>query len=79
MSAPGEWLNGALCVQVDPELFFPEQGSSSTEAKRICQRCDVRAECLAWALAQPERVAGVWGGLTESERREPRRQFGRAA
>jgi WhiB family redox-sensing transcriptional regulator len=63
------WQDRARCVETDPEVFFPEQGSVPREAKRICAGCEVRAECLAWALAQPERLLGVWGGLTEHERR----------
>lgn len=56
-----------LCAQTDPEAFFPEKGGSTREAKRICAGCDVRAECLEYALAHDERF-GVWGGLSERER-----------
>ena len=79
MSAPGEWFSQALCVQMDPELWFPETGYSATEAKRICSQCPVRRECLDYALAIPERLGGVWGGLTETERRRPRQQLRRAS
>jgi WhiB family redox-sensing transcriptional regulator len=61
-----------LCAQTDPEAFFPEKGGSSREAVRICQRCEVRPECLAYALAHDERY-GVWGGLSERARRRLRR------
>src|ERR1700760_655184 len=59
----------ALCGQTDPEAFFPEKGGSTREAKRICQGCDVRSECLEYALAHDERF-GIWGGLSERERRK---------
>ena len=62
------WYADALCAQTDPEAFFPEKGGSTREAKRVCQSCDVRAECLEYALAHDERF-GIWGGLSERERR----------
>ncbi len=58
----------ALCRTQDPELFFPEKGGSSREAKRICGGCVVRIECLNYALRRDERY-GVWGGFSERERR----------
>jgi WhiB family redox-sensing transcriptional regulator len=64
-----DWQERALCAQTDPEAFFPEKGGSTREAKRICQGCDVRAECLEYALAHDERF-GIWGGLSERERRK---------
>jgi WhiB family redox-sensing transcriptional regulator len=64
-----EWQERALCAQTDPEAFFPEKGGSTREAKRICQGCDVRAECLEYALGHDERF-GIWGGLSERERRK---------
>ena len=67
-----EWQDRALCAQTDPEAFFPEKGGSTREAKRICQGCDVRAECLSYALAHDERF-GIWGGLSERVRRRLRR------
>jgi WhiB family transcriptional regulator, redox-sensing transcriptional regulator len=63
-----DWQGSALCAQIDPELFFPEKGCSAREAKSICGGCVVRAECLDYALAHDERF-GVWGGLSERERR----------
>ncbi len=62
------WQELALCAQTDPEAFFPEKGGSTREAKRVCQTCEVRAECLEYALANDERF-GIWGGLSERERR----------
>ena len=64
-----EWQERALCAQTDPEAFFPEKGGSTREAKRICQGCEVRSECLEYALAHDERF-GIWGGLSERERRK---------
>lgn len=70
-----EWPDRALCAQTDPEAFFPERGCSTAEAKRICMACPVRTECLDYALEHGERF-GVWGGLSERERRKlkPRQQ-----
>ena len=65
----------ALCAQTDPEAFFPEKGGSTREAKRVCSRCDVRADCLDYALAHDERF-GIWGGLSERERRRLKRRAG---
>ena len=62
------WQDRSLCSQTDPEAFFPEKGGSNRDAKRICMACEVRPECLEYALARDERF-GVWGGLSERERR----------
>ncbi|UQX13553.1 WhiB family transcriptional regulator [Candidatus Mycobacterium methanotrophicum] len=62
------WRDRALCCQTDPEAFFPEQGGSTRAAERVCMRCEVRSECLGYALAHDERF-GVWGGLSERARR----------
>lgn len=63
-----EWSERALCAQTDPELFFPERGGSSKDAKKVCAACEVRAECRDYALENKERW-GVYGGLSERERR----------
>jgi WhiB family redox-sensing transcriptional regulator len=68
-----EWQDRALCAETDPEAFFPEKGGSTREAKRICSGCEVRAECLEYALAHDERF-GIWGGLSERERRKLKRR-----
>ena len=65
-------MSGALCPQVDTDIFFPEKGESGREAKAVCARCEVRAECLAYALAHGERH-GVWGGKGERARQRMRR------
>ena len=67
------WQERALCSQTDPEAFFPEKGGSTREAKRICTGCEVRAECLEYALQHDERF-GIWGGLSERERRRLKRR-----
>lgn len=63
-----EWQALALCAQTDPEAFFPEKGGSTRDAKRVCRRCEVRGDCLAYALDNDIRF-GIWGGLSERERR----------
>ena len=67
------WQDRALCAQTDPEAFFPEKGGSTREAKRVCRSCEVRAECLEYALEHDERF-GIWGGMSERERRRLKRQ-----
>ncbi|OFT26648.1 transcription factor WhiB [Brevibacterium sp. HMSC08F02] len=68
-----DWQDQALCAQTDPEAFFPEKGGSTREAKRVCASCEVRAECLEYALSNDERF-GIWGGLSERERRRVKKQ-----
>jgi WhiB family redox-sensing transcriptional regulator len=65
---PLAWLDDGLCSQTDPEAFFPDNGASSRAAKQVCQACEVRAECLQYALDHNISF-GVWGGLTDRERR----------
>ncbi|MGY1590795.1 WhiB family transcriptional regulator [Geodermatophilus sp. SYSU D00965] len=67
------WRLDALCAETDPEAFFPEKGGSTREAKRVCASCPVRMECLEFALGNDERF-GIWGGLSERERRRLRLQ-----
>ncbi|MFJ4654218.1 WhiB family transcriptional regulator [Nocardia sp. NPDC088792] len=62
------WHQYAVCAQTDPESFFPGKGSSPRAAKRMCLSCNVRDECLQYALANDQRF-GVWGGMTARERR----------
>jgi len=65
---PGDWTTRAACAETDPEAFYPEKGGSTVAAKAVCAGCPVRAECLAGAVDRRERH-GVWGGLSEPERR----------
>lgn len=63
------WQELALCAETDPESFFPEKGGSTKDAKQVCLRCEVKDQCLEYALAREERF-GIWGGLSERERRK---------
>ena len=67
------WQDFANCLGVDPDLFFPERGASTKEAKEVCRGCVVREDCLEYALANGEKF-GIWGGMSERERRRIRRQ-----
>ncbi|MGA2528920.1 MAG: WhiB family transcriptional regulator [Acidimicrobiales bacterium] len=66
------WQRRANCMGVDPELFFPERGASTREAKEVCRGCVVREDCLEFAIANSEKF-GIWGGMSERERRRVRR------
>lgn len=65
------WRQHAACRGLDAELFFPQRGESTTEAQTVCAGCLVGAECLAHAVARPERF-GIWGGTSERQRRRLR-------
>lgn len=67
------WQERALCAETDPEAFFPEKGGSTRKAKKVCGNCEVRAECLEYALTHNEKY-GIWGGVSERERRKIKRQ-----
>ena len=72
-----EWVNTAKCREEDPELFFPTGTSGPAEAqvdaaKSVCGQCEVSSKCLEWALVTGQ-DSGVWGGLSEEERRSERR------
>ncbi|CAB4761794.1 MAG: WhiB family transcriptional regulator [Actinobacteria bacterium] len=67
------WQDLANCLGVDPDLFFPERGASTREAKEVCRGCVVREDCLEYALRNGEKF-GIWGGMSERERRRIRRQ-----
>jgi WhiB family redox-sensing transcriptional regulator len=68
------WQDRANCLGVNPDLFFPERGASSVEAKKVCAECVVRLECLDYALVHGEKF-GIWGGTSERQRRRMRRNF----
>jgi WhiB family transcriptional regulator, redox-sensing transcriptional regulator len=77
-----DWRHEAACRDEDPELFFPIGTTGPAlhqieEAKSVCRRCDVVADCLDWALSSGQ-DAGVWGGLSEDERRALKRRSVRA-
>jgi WhiB family redox-sensing transcriptional regulator len=67
------WQDLANCRGADADLFFPERGASTRTAKQICLECAVRADCLEFAIVNSEKF-GIWGGLSERERRKIRRQ-----
>ncbi len=73
LAAELEWQERALCAQTDPEIFYPEKGQSTREAKRVCAACEVRPQCLDYALTIGDRY-GVFGGLSERERRRMKQQ-----
>ena len=56
------WHDFANCLGVDPDLFFPERGASTKEAKEVCRGCVVRDDCLEYALQNGEKF-GIWGGM----------------
>lgn len=76
-----DWRHEAACRDEDPELFFPIGNTGPAlvqieEAKAVCRRCSVVDECLRWAL-ETGQDAGVWGGLSEDERRALKRRNAR--
>lgn len=66
------WQHQGACHDMATEIFFPDRGISTNPAKAICAGCTVRAECLEHSMTQPERF-GIWGGLSERERRRIRK------
>lgn len=72
------WRQRSACRGIDPEIFYPATDEEADEAKAICAICPVRQMCLEHALAARERE-GVWGGLTERERRRVIRQRQKSA
>ena len=77
-AADYSWRDHALCRDTDPELFFPVGTTGVAllqieQAKQVCAECDARVECLDFALSTNQ-DSGVWGGLSEEERRVIRRQ-----
>ena len=73
-----DWTEEALCAEIGGDIFFPKKGGSTREAKAICAQCPVRQECLDYALdyeshnhpgADTRHPHGIWGGLSERERR----------
>jgi WhiB family transcriptional regulator, redox-sensing transcriptional regulator len=70
---PEQWREFARCLGADPDLFYPVSDDAAEAAKAICVVCPVRELCLEYALTAREKE-GVWGGLTEKERRRVIRQ-----
>ena len=76
-----DWRHEAACRDEDPELFFPIGNTGPAiaqieEAKAVCARCPVATPCLQWAIESGQ-DAGVWGGLSEDERRALKRRAAR--
>ncbi|HEX7537313.1 MAG TPA: WhiB family transcriptional regulator [Dermatophilaceae bacterium] len=76
------WHDRAACLSVDPELFFPIGNTGPAllqveEAKAVCRGCEVIETCLSWAIESGQ-DAGVWGGLSEDERRALKRRNARS-
>lgn len=71
------WQESALCAQTDPDVFFPEKGGSTAPATSICTRCEVRADCLEYAISNDIRH-GIWGGMSDNDRRRISRERRRA-
>lgn len=67
------WQDEANCMGANADLFFPERGASTRKAKQICAECEVQVECLEYAIANGEKF-GIWGGLSERERRRIRKE-----
>ena len=67
-SPPDIWQDQAACYGIDPDTFCPTSEEEAGPALAFCSACDIRETCLAWALKNGERY-GVWGGLTEQQRR----------
>ncbi len=72
------WRQRAACRGVDPNIFYPVSDDDAEEAKAVCSSCPVRQACLEYSLTARERE-GVWGGLTERERRRILRQHRKSA
>jgi WhiB family redox-sensing transcriptional regulator len=70
---PDRWQDRAACFGIDPDVFFPLTEDEAGPALTYCRVCRIREECLAWALKSRERY-GVWGGLTEQQRRRLQRR-----
>ncbi|MFI9772443.1 WhiB family transcriptional regulator [Streptomyces sp. NPDC052415] len=76
-----DWRHYAVCKDEDPELFFPIGNTGPSllqieEAKAVCRRCPVMEQCLQWAFESGQ-DSGVWGGLSEDERRSMKRRAAR--
>lgn len=77
-----DWRSRAACLEKDPELFFPVGNTGPAllqieEAKAVCRSCSVMDTCLQWAIESGQ-DAGVWGGMSEDERRALKRRAARA-
>jgi WhiB family transcriptional regulator, redox-sensing transcriptional regulator len=74
-----DWRETARCKEMDPDLFFPVGTTGPAllqieAAKAVCRQCNCREECLQYALDSNQEY-GIWGGMTEEERRYMRREL----
>lgn len=67
----GAWRDRGACRGMNPDMFFPERGDDARDAKAVCARCPVTADCLEWALTAPEKD-GIWGGTSGKDRKKMR-------
>lgn len=70
---PPAWTRDALCLQFDPELWYPDAGQPGTEAKQICEQCPARVSCFVASMREEDGIGresrfGIRGGLTPTER-----------
>ncbi|MDO5727935.1 MAG: WhiB family transcriptional regulator [Bowdeniella nasicola] len=77
-----DWRHRARCLSEDPELFFPIGNTGPAliqieQAKAVCRQCEVIDTCLKWAIDNSQ-DSGVWGGMSEEERRALKRRTARA-
>jgi WhiB family redox-sensing transcriptional regulator len=82
-NADYSWRNHAICRDTDPELFFPVGTTGYAlvqvdRAKEVCRQCPVKTQCLDYAL-ETNQDSGIWGGTSEEERRDIRRDIARRA
>jgi WhiB family redox-sensing transcriptional regulator len=70
---PLAWFEEAACTSADPDAWHPDRGGSVADAKRVCRRCPVIADCLKYAL-DTDQWQGIWGGLSPRQRRALVRQ-----
>ncbi len=69
------WQVDANCIGEDPDLFFPDRGASTRKAKELCNSCVAQEHCLEYSIVNNEKF-GIWGGLSERERRKIRKERG---
>lgn len=74
MNRPPRWTELAVCAEVDPDLFFPDEYGPAGDAIAICRSCEVRPQCLRYAFDHPGE-SGVWGGFSERRRQDQVRLY----
>lgn len=67
------WMSRGACLETGGEQFFPDEKGSAADAKRICLGCEVKVECLDYALKAPM-TKGIWGGKSPQQRKALRRK-----